>query len=76
MGVESFLEVQKKSVNLPTFIQNFSPVVYNCDQLNFTTVPFPEFMFLSNKSACSSKCAIKLEQTMCFVTCLVHKLEK
>ena len=42
--VESFLKVQNESVNLPAFIQDFSPVVYNCDQLSFTAMLFPECM--------------------------------
>ena len=35
-------QVQDKSVNLSALIQEFSPVVYNRDQLSFTTVPLPE----------------------------------
>ena len=47
--VESFLEVQNESINLPALIQDFSPVVYNCDQLSFTAMLFPE-SGLSDKS--------------------------
>ena len=42
--VESFLEVQNKSINLPAFIQDFNQVVYNCDQLSFTAMLLPECM--------------------------------
>ena len=42
--VKSFLEVQNESINLPASIQDFSPVVYNCDQLSFTAMLFPKCM--------------------------------
>ena len=42
--VESFFKVQNESVDLPTIIPDFSPVVYDRDQLSFTVTPFPECM--------------------------------
>ena len=53
------------SVNLPTLIQDFSPVVYSYDQLSFTAMLFPDACYLSDKSLCSSKCVIIFEQTIC-----------
>ena len=62
--IKSFLEVQDKCVNFSAVIQDFSPIVYNSDQMSFTAVPLSECM-LSDKSLCSSKCAMILEHTMC-----------
>ena len=42
--IKSFLEVQAKCVNLSAVIQDFSPIVYNSDQLSFTAVPLSECM--------------------------------
>ena len=42
--IKSFLEVQEKCVNLSAVIQEFSPLVYNSDQLSFTAVPLSECM--------------------------------
>ena len=42
--IKSFLEVQDKCVNLSAIIQDFSPVIYNSDQLSFTAVPLWECM--------------------------------
>ena len=42
--IKSFLEVQDKCVNLSAVIQDFSPIVYNSDQLSFTAVPLSECM--------------------------------
>ena len=42
--IKSFLESQDKCVNLSAIIQDFSPIVYNSDQLSFTTVPLSECM--------------------------------
>ena len=55
---ESLLEVQNESANLPTFIQDFSPVGYNCDQLRFTAMLFPECML-------SAWQELIFEQTIC-----------
>ena len=38
------LKVQDKRVNLSAVIQDFSPIVYNSDQLSFTAVPLSECM--------------------------------
>ena len=66
-GVESVLEVQNGSVDLLALIQDFSPVVYNCDQLSYTAMPFfRNACCLSDKSLCSSECAIIFEQTSNF----------
>ena len=43
-GGPSFLEVQDKCVNLSAVIQDFSPIVYNSDQMSFTAVPLSECM--------------------------------
>ena len=42
----SFVEVQDKCVNVSAVIQDFSPIVYNSDQMSFTAVPLSECMFV------------------------------
>ena len=43
-GVNSFFKVQNESVNLTLFVQYFCPIIYYCNLLSFTTMPFPECM--------------------------------
>ena len=46
-------------------VQDFSPIVYNSDQLSSQLCLFRNACCLSDKSLCLSKCATILEHTVC-----------
>ena len=74
----NFFKVQNEIVNLPALIQDFSPVVYNYNQLSVSQLYFFRFFecCLSDRSFCSSKCALTFEQTICLINLHGAQLEK
>ena len=42
--IKCLFKIQYECVNLSSIVQDFSPVIYCCSQLSFTTMSFPECM--------------------------------
>ena len=42
--IKRFFKIQYECVNLSSIVQDFSPIIYYCSQLSFTTMSFPECM--------------------------------
>ena len=43
--IKCLFKIQYECVNLSSIVQDFSPIIYYCSQLSFTTMSFPECMF-------------------------------
>ena len=42
--IKCLFKIQYQCVNLSSIVQDFSPIIYYCSQLSFTTMSFPECM--------------------------------
>ena len=42
--IKCLFKIQYECVNLSSIVQDFSPIIYYCSQLSFTTMSFPECM--------------------------------
>ena len=60
--IKCLFKIQYECVNLSSIVQDFSPIIYYCSHLSFTTMSFPEC--LSDRSLYSSRAMI-FEHTMC-----------
>ena len=61
-SIKGLLDVQYECIYLTSCNQNFSPIIYYCDQLSFTATILPSC--LSDRSLCSSRRAIIVVHTM------------
>ena len=42
--IKCLFKIQYECVNLSSIVQDLSPIIYDCSQLSFTTMSFPECM--------------------------------
>ena len=42
--IKCLFKIHYECVNLSSIVQDFSPIIYYCSQLSFTTMSFPECM--------------------------------